>query len=853
MLALYDFSVNSSADLYYISGESLRFSWKLKSDVPDTYQTSYRLTVSSGDRVYYDSGVTESSIPVEIEPGVILPSRTVFLATVEVTDNHGNKAVLSREFATALAAEDITAEWIKPARHIEGWAPYIRTKFKTRGTAISRAVLYVSGLGCGEYYLNGTKISDDYIDSPMTNYEKTVFYRAYDVTEKINEENAFAALLGEGWYSQSRVWSCGGMKYGDCCLWAQLEIEYSDGSRQLVATDCTEEWKYKYSPVTLNNLYGGESYDSRLETPDFADFGGDEEGWGRVVRDTVSKGALRLCEIPPVRIIREVPAVSVRQVSGRDDGAWIIDMGENFAGFARFTLPRSPRGAQYVFRFAETLNPDGTLDFRSIGSFATYCIQQDTYIARGDEEGESWQPRFTYHAFRYVEVTGYYDIRGFGMNSSEQFAVGLVLSTDLAQTGKFSCSDSDVNRLQKIMMSSFRSNYHGFPEDCPGREKCGWLGDAQIVSDTAIYSYNLEACYEKYTDDIRSSRDIYGTWQMIAPGRRGCGEASPLWGCAQIIIPYNLYRYYGDRKAVLDNWQYMVDWVEHEKADSDDYIITRGLGDWCPPGGHETATRIPVAESSTAVFFEICLRMAELCSELSLSGREYYLDLAKKIKESFNRHFWLKDLGRYSTAGTCGVALHTGLYPDGEEESLFSALKELLKEQDYAMTTGIYGNKYLIPALCSRGACDEAYSVLFNPEHQSFKTMMEQGATSLFEAPDMILTGNPRDRGTGSYNHPMHSGFAYIFYAFVAGITPIEPAFRSFEVYPRRFEKISSAEAAYETPYGEIAVSFRREAGSVYFSVSVPCGTHCRFKYGDFEKELSAGHHELTVPDIAKS
>lgn len=850
MLSLYDISVNASKKLYFTAVDGLRFSWKLKSDEPAARQVSYRLRISSRGQEYYDSGTIRSGSPTEIEPDVCLPSRTVFTMTVEVTDNHGNTASARREFATALGKDDFCAQWIRPSKHIEGWAPYMRTKFSARDRDISRAVLYVSGLGCGEYYINGKKIADDYIDPPMTNYEKSVFFRAYDVGRFLKKDNAFAAFLGEGWYSQSRVWDYSGMKYGDCCLWAQLEIEYDDGQKQIVATNDSEDWKYKYGPVVLNNLYGGENYDARLETDDFALADGDDDGWGKVVADSVPKGRLKLCEIPPVRIIREIPAVSVRQVSGRDDGAWVIDMGENFAGFARFRLPRSPRGAQYVFRFAETVNPDGSLDFRSIGSFATQCIQQDIYIARGDADGETWEPRFTYHAFRYIEITGFHDPRRYGTDPGTDIAVGYALSTDLEQTGRFTCSDGDINRLQAIMMSTFRSNYHGFPEDCPGREKCGWLGDAQIVCNTGMMNYDLEACYEKYMTDIRESRDVYGTWQMIAPGKRTCGDASPLWGCAQVLIPYWMYRYYGDRRVVAENWEYMRDWVEHEKNDSEDFVITRGLGDWCPPGGHESATRIPVQESSTAVFYEICIRMAELCGELNFDGKEYYLGLAAKIKESFNRHFLQGGLNRYSTAGTCGAALATGLFPDGEEDSLFAALLELLKDQDHAMTTGIYGNKYLIPALCERGACDEAYKILFNKEHQSFKTMMDQGATSLWEAPDMILVGTPRDRGTSSYNHPMHSGFAYVFYAYIAGIRPAAPGFEKFEVSPCRFEAVSSADAVYESPYGEIAVSFRRDGGMVFFSVTVPCCTECRFRYGGCERTLLPGHHELIVPDI---
>ena len=561
------------------------------------------------------------------------------------------------------------------------------------------------------------------------------------------------------------------------------------------------------------------------------------------------KGALKLCLMPPVRVIRTLPAQSVRQVSGKEDGAWIIDMGENTAGIAEFHLRPSSRGAQYVFRFAETVNPDGSLDFRSTGAFATQCIQQDVYIARGDAEGEVYRPRFTYHAYRYVEITGYFDLRQYGKDPDTDIAVGLVMSTDLEQAGSFRCANEDINRLQGIMMSTFRSNYHGFPEDCPGREKCGWLGDAQVVCNTGMMNYRMQASYEKYLHDIRTEVEMYGVWQMIAPGMRGCGEATPLWGCAQVLIPYWMYRYYGDRTVVDDNWDMMCRWVEHEAADAKDFIITRGLGDWCPPVGLKSDRRIPVPESSTQMFYEICCRMSELAAELGLDGKEHFDRLAANIKDACIRTFWLPREHRYSTWGSCGVALETGLYPAGEREALVRALVELVKADDCAMSTGIYGNKYLIPALCDEGYGDLALRILFNRDHVSFGTMMDGGATSLFECLETECVGRPRERGTASLNHPMHAGFAYFLYRCVAGIRPLTPGFGEFEIRPDHFDGIPSADVTYETPYGTVAVSFVRRGRETVYSFRVPVNTTCRFRAGGRSEVYGSGSYTVTVTE----
>ncbi len=854
MLSLYDLSINAVKNPTYIPYENLEIGWKMQSDHTSVKQTSYRITVAGAEGRVYDSGAVDSDDSVHIPLAVTLKSRTDYTVDVTVTDNYGEIAGASLRVHTAIASDEWNAQWIKPRRHIEGWAPYLRTKFAARADVAS-AHLYVCGLGCGEYYINGQTVSEDKIDPPITNYEREVLYRIYDVKHLLGEKNALAAWLGEGWYSQSRVWGSHGMKYGDCCLIARLEITYENGERQVITTN-TEDWMYKYSPITLNNLYGGETYDCRLETPDFADPDGDDTDWGDVVKATPPAGILRLCEMPAVRETRILPAVSVTRASGKSDGAWIVDFGENVSGVVELHIRNSPRGAQYVLRFAETLNSDGTLDHRSIGASATQCIQQDVYLARGDAEGEVWMPRFTYHGFRYMEITGYHDLRAYGTDPELCVAVCHVLSTDLAPAGSFESSHDDLDHLRTLMMSTYRSNYHGLPEDCPAREKCGWLGDAQVVCNLGLLNYDTEASYLKYMRDIRDSESVYGVWQMIAPGKRGCGEASPLWGCANVIIPYWLWRYCGNASVVREHWGMMERWMRHEIEDAaknapetgSNYIITRGLGDWCPPGGnYDNPRRMPVPESSTAMFYEIAIRMDELARELNLPCALDYAELALNIKKAFNDKFWLSELHRYGTWGSCGVALHTGLFPDGEEENLLAALLSLMEADGYAMPTGIYCNKYLVPALCERGYGDLALKYLFNRDHPSFGTMMDDGATSVWEELEMRGIGQPREKGCASYNHPMHAGFGYFMHASVGGISPILPGFKEFAVSPCFFADIPSATVTHDCPYGEIKVAFERRANETVCRITVPANTVAHFICDDVYEVLGSGEHTLTV------
>ena len=823
MLQLYDLRIDYNPNPIIAKTHGLRFSWKLASDATDVIQKTYRVTVCKDQTVVFDSDIVESdqSCDVMLQELFLLPA-TEYVWNLCVKDNYGQTAVQSLSFSTELYADMWEAKWITPSCHEISWAPYMRKKFEA-GKGVKRAVLYASGLGCAEYYINGKKVADDYIDPPFTNYEKEVLYRAYDVTGMISEKNALTAWLGEGFYEQSRVWDFNGFSYGPVCLIARLEIEYEDGTRQAVVTD--ESWKCKNSPIVLNNLYGGETYDARLETPDFADADGSDLGWYDCIPDTVPKGMLKPCNIPPVRIIRKVPAKSVKPACGASDGAFIYDLGENFAGIAEFKMPRSPRGTVYVFRFAETLNQAGQLDHRSTGAFATQCVQQDVYISRGDVEGEIWRPRFTYHGFRYVEVTGVHYSHEYGRIPELDLATGYALSTDLEQDGTFESSHKDLNMLHEIICRTFRSNYHGFPEDCPAREKCGWLGDAQVVCNTGIMNYNMAASYEKYLDDIRSQKDVYGTWHMISPGKRGCGEASPLWGCAQIIIPYYLYHYCNDTAAVTDNWDLMQAWVEHELARADDYIISEGLGDWCPPCGEKSPRRIPVPHSSTLMFYEICMKMAELSNQFCYGNAKYYTDLADKIAESFIRHFYDAETHTYGTWGSDAVALTLGVYPEYDRQALLTSLQSSIIRDDYAMSTGIYGNKYLIPLLFEEGMGDVAMEILFNRRHTSFGTMMDDGATSLWEVLEMHHVETDRSKTVSSYNHPMHSGFAYIYYAYLGGLRPAEPGFKTFVVKPYHVQGLDSVSITYESPYGKISVSANKTENGYAYAVTVPANT----------------------------
>lgn len=843
-MKLYDLKLNGAAPCLNVPVKGLRVSWKIDSGEKNVLQKKSSITISrvkdDGHEVVYDTGILEDGENNEVEIAAVLEYETEYEIAVRAEDNYGSEASVTGSFLTETDASDRERIWIKPAEHISGWAPYLRTKFEVPHKKIKKAILYGVGLGIGEFYINGRRTDDYYLEPASTNYEKTVLYRAKDVTELLdNGGNCLAVLLGEGFYSQSRVWGSNGMIYGDECVWVKLRIFFEDGTEQLVLSD-TEHWKYKYSPISMNNVYAGEIYDSRLETPDFAFYGSDDNGWGPVVEDLTPKGELTPCLMPPVRIIREIPCVSYHCESGKCDGAWIFDLGENFAGIYEFRIPAgSPRGAVYVFRTAEALSPAGNLDHRSTGAFATQCIQQDIYIAKGLPEDEIYRPRFTYHGFRYVEVTGIHDFsKGYGTEPSADRVKGLALSTDLSRTGSFRSDSEDLDRLDRLMQNTFRSNYHGYPEDCPAREKCGWLGDAEIVCNWALYTYDMIPAYEKYVDDIRTSDEVYGVWQMVAPGKRGCGEASPLWGCAQIIIPYWMWKLRGDRSVIRKYLPLMRKWVRHEQNRAEDFIIKEGLGDWVPPGGNLLPTRIPVEQSSTMMFYEIAVRMAEISDAFGCGDGDGYRKLAADIKDSINRLFYDYEGHTYGYRAANGVALLLGLFPDGEKEALLDATMKLLESDGFRMHTGIYGNKYLIPMLFDEKHGDEAMKYLFGRNSTSFGTMMDDNATSIWEDIGMHFTESERNRDVPSYDHPMHGGVLYVYYEHIAGIRPVEPGFRRFAVRPAEITSVNTLDVSYESPYGTIRVAYAPLGdGSRRYEITVPANTLCDVEIGGIEEQ----------------
>lgn len=838
MSKIIDFFVDYNKNPLGLENNTPRFSWKFSECTGSCIQKSYSLKVATEENLLdtpdmWDSGISETdrSENIVYAGKKLLPSTRYFAKVIAVISDGEKNYVLSDicTFETALYDENFTAKWICQKNFRYSWAQYLRKEFGTsQDKKIRSCRAYFSALGCGELYINGEKIGDSIYDPALTNYEKITPYVCYDITSNITSgDNAVGIILGDGWYCQRHAWYPW-THYGDCRVLLEIHITYDDGSVQKILSD--ESFKCDYSPITTNNVHVGETYDSRLEQDGWANVGFDDAHWTYAMLTDAPGGKLTSITIPPIRKVREVKPVSVtNRRAGTPDQVFIYDMGENFAGFVKIKIPDSPPGSVYTLRFSEEIEPSGALWYASAGSGATCALQQDIYIAKGFGKDTEWEPRFAYHGFRYVEVTGVYTFD----KPAEDFLTGYAVNTDLKSVGEFTCSNEYINKIQELTRRTILSNYHGFPEDCPVREKCGWLGDAQLVSEAAMYNFYMPDSYEKYLEDIRTTKEIHGVWQMISPGRRTCGEATPLWGCAQIVIPWNMYLYYNDKSVLEKYYGLMCEWVQHEINRSKDYVIDEGLGDWCPPRPKKTEDdpnseryRIPVKVSSTAEFYRCAYTMTKVAAILgNEADSKYFADLALKIKESFIRNFFDADKNSFGTQGADGVALRYGLCPDGKDLEVAKDYIKLLNDADYQIYTGIFANKHLVPALTEYGYGAEVLKGLFSENNNNFRRMLETGATSLYEG--FVVPLEVSD--PASLNHPMQGAFTSWYYSHILGINPTEenPGFKEILFRPYVFDGIDNAEGSYESIYGKISASWKKDVtnGTFEYNIELPPNT----------------------------
>jgi alpha-L-rhamnosidase len=801
---------------------SPRLSWVLESHARKQAQTAYQILVATNLELLHedaadmwDSGKVASDESIHIAyGGKALKSYQRCFWKVRVWDSDGNLSEWSEPAfweMGVLYAHEWAAKWIAADLSFGDTAPLFRKSFQL-DCAASKARAYICGLGYYELYINGRRVGDHVLDPAQTDYEERAFYVAYDVTDYLlTGENVVGVMLGNGWFNQSIVW--GGLSYGEPRIILQMRIETEDDHIQMLATD--EAWKVAEGPIISNNVYAGEVYDARQEHKGWYERGFNDRSWGQAfVVDTPTR-CLCWQAVQPIKRMQTLQPVAI---TNPKPAVYVYDMGQNFAGWARLKIS-APAGTEIKLRFAETVGEDGMIDPASTGVFATNVVQTDIYICNGNGL-EVWEPHFTYHGFRYVEMTGYPGEPGFDKLE------GVVVHTAVEKTGHFECSDEMLNRIHKTALWTQISNLHGIPTDCPHRERCGWLGDAHVSAEMTIYNFDIPRFWTKFVEDIETSAITRGFLPMIAPGKRTGGKASPDWGTAVVQLPWYLYLYYGDTRILLDHYETMKRWLEHLREIAERYIISIGLGDWCPPGSVEP-TETPIALTSTAYFYFDTIIMAEVAQKFGKeSDARDYRELAGRIKQAFNDQFFDVMQATYGSQTANCFALYLGLVPKGYEEAVAASLAcDVLDKHSGHHSTGITGSRHLYWVLGCYGYGDIAQTILHQTTYPSIGYLFSLGATTFWETwgeSDIDEKWGPR-----SLNHPMQGGFDAWFYQGIAGINPIaeNPGFKHIVLQPQLIGDLIFAQAEYESIRGKIVSEWRRRKGVFEWKVSIPANT----------------------------
>jgi alpha-L-rhamnosidase len=686
--------------------------------------------------------------------------------------------------------------------------PFFRKDFYV-DSPIRRAMVYATALGLYELHINGKRIGEDYFTPGWTDYNKRLYYQSYDVTEMLDKGgNTIGAILADGWYAGYLGSKRRKALYGkDPRLLVQLEIEYEDGTRKTIATDNT--WKASYGPIVEADFLMGETYDARKEMPGWDKGNFDDSGWNKAGVFEKWPGTLQAY---PGVTVQEMLEVKTKKVTEPKKGIYVFDMGQNFAGFVRLKA-RGVAGTKIIMRFAERLNPDGTIYTTNLrGARCT-----DTYVLKGSGE-EIWEPHFTYHGFQYVEVTGYPG------TPKPDAVTGVVVYSNTPSVASFECSNPMVNQLYSNIVWGQRSNFIEIPTDCPQRdERLGWTGDAQIFIRTATYNMDVAAFFTKWLVDLEDDQSPEGAFPDVAPRKTATGEGTAAWGDAGVICPWTIYQVYGDKRVLEKHYDAMKKWISYLQKNSTDLLRpASGYGDWV-----SIASDTPKDVIATAYFAYSTNLVSKTANVLGKQDEaEKYQQLYEQIKAAFNKAYVTDDGRIKGETQTCYVlGLHFDLLPQDKRPLATQHLIEALEAKNWHLSTGFVGLSYLLPVLTETGHTDIAYRLLTNDTFPSWGYSIKNGATTIWERWDGWTQGKGfQDPGMNSFNHYSFGAVGRWLFGTVAGIDTEEPGFKKIIVRPRP-GKITSAKASYNSINGKIATDWKLEGGTFTLDVTIPANT----------------------------
>jgi alpha-L-rhamnosidase len=693
---------------------------------------------------------------------------------------------------------------------------------------VQRARLYVTALGSYRVFLNGSRVGGDVMTPDFTDYRKRVLYQAYDVTSLlVNGNNVISALLGDGWYGSGLTWV--GMHFfppPDRFV-AQLALDYPDGSHDTFVTN--ESWKAAASPILRSDIYGGEVYDARLEQAGWEKPGFDDSKWKAAVVADAPAIAVSSQITAPARVIATLNPKGVTPVA---NGAYIFDMGQNMVGWVTLKV-KGTAGTKVRLRFAEILNPDGTIYTANLRN----ADATDVYILRGGDE-ETFSPHFTFHGFRYVEVTGY--PRTPTLDAIRGDVVSSVSGDPVA---KLATSSDLVNQMWSIGIWGQRGNFLSIPTDCPQRdERLGWMGDAGVFWRTGSYNFDIAAFSQKFIQDIVDAQTSQGAFTNVSPntlpfdggGTEGTSAwnegmvGAPGWGDAGVIVPWTTWVQYGDKAIIEENWDAMQRWMEFIQSRNPDFLRKNGVGpnfaDWLAPD--ENTNKDLLATAYWALIANMMSQMAHAVGKGA--DAERYDDVVQNIRTAFQKTY-IKEDGTVGTGTQTSyvVALYTKMAPATLEPLLVDKLVKDIEARNWHLSTGFLGTPFLLFALADHGRTDVAYRLLLNDTYPSWGYMLSKGATTWWER----WNGDTGDPAMNSYNHYAFGSVIAWVYRYAAGIdtAPDSPGFKEIVIHPHLDAHMTSARAEYDSIYGKIISDWNAApAGPFSLRVTIPANTSAK-------------------------
>lgn len=871
-----------SIDQTAITTGGIRLGWQMTGDTNGERQSAYEITICENvtNKKVYTTGKVKSSQSQLVNVPALKPNTHGYYWQVRVWNEKGEASDLSKKQKIRVVPEKIDAEWIGAITRKDAKLPYgrfpnsvfkkdsfktkwadvdtlsarsiiLRKGFDTGRKRITDAVVYVCGLGHYRLNINGATVGDAEFAPVWSEYDKTVYYNVFDVTDLITAGgNAVSVLLGNGMFNVQRMGRYSKLQtsFGPPQMLLRLEINYADGTRQVIKSG--DDWKYSLSPITFNSIYGGESYDARLEQQGCCKAGFDDSGWRKAVVTEGPKGRLTPQTVQPVRIMerygikswKPIPADSLASASKSTKreihpSAFVADMGQNLAGFPEITVS-GKRGQKVTLIVAEKLTRQGACDQRQTGRQHYY-----EYTLKGDGTDETWHPHFSYYGFRYIQVEG-------AVLEGQPNPDGLPVLKRLnscfiynsaEEVSSFECSNPLFTDTHRLIERAERSNMQGVLTDCPHREKLGWLEQDHLCGPSLLYNYDMTRYAPKVIRDITDTQKADGMVPTTAPQYISFGnlfDDSPEWGSTLVILPFMYYDQYGDSTLITDNYEPMRSYVDYLTTRADNGIVSHGLGDWYDYGpwraGFSKNTPVPLVATAHYIFdLQLLVRAARMTGRTADAGK--YSAMLDKTVESFNREFFKPDSCTYGTGSQTSNALplYLGL-TGGNKQGVLASLVNDIKEHGTRLTTGDVGNRYLFQTLAQNGLNELLYTMLNHYETPGYGFQLRHGATTLTEQWDP-------NQGS-SLNHFMMGQIDEWLFKTLAGIQnqPGTHGLRHLLIQPTLVGDLQYVKASTHSLYGKISVDCTRTS----LTVEIPVGSDATVVLPNGErKQVGSGQH----------